>query len=695
MEKINTDMTKLHIMTMTALAAAGLLGASAMQTPPTTEYADSAMHIDLNPVVVTGTGVHQRLKSTPVPVEVITGSEIKSAGLNDLQQALTMMVPSLSFSPSAMGSYLRLNGLTNNHVLILVNGRKLTGDISGNVDLGQIDINLVKRVEVLNGAASTLYGSDAVGGVINIIMAEPEDESEFTSNSRYTTKNRFDQSAALTLRAGRIGSLTSYSYSHSDGWQNSHLTESGDELVETIAQLSLGYTSNNLMQRFTYEASDRLELYAEGTYYHRLLDRPLERKDVTGGLKYNTMSESYSWAGGGTWSLGSLGSLRLDYNGRRFTQYYKYGIASGDYEPGDYSLTKRQNYNEVELKGVLNLTENSNTVIGADYRRDRLRRPDSDLDKGLGTVSVYGQHEQRMGEHVTGIAGVRYDNYQDLGGRVTPKIAAMAKAGDFNVRATYAMGYRAPGIEELYYHMFKPMGSRYVVSLGNPDLKAESSDYVGLNMEYRTGRFSASVTGYLNFVRHMVTSGSTKFTAMTPERQAELIKEFPDIANTKPSLVSVKEYYNFSKARVRGVEANLSWNPTRDLSLGVNYAFAYGRGLNDDGTWQTLNRSIRHTATVNANYAHTWGSYTLNVNLTGRVQSKTYYPGDADGDAPGYGIWNLTSRHTLDSFRSFTLTPGIGVDNILNRRDNRPLNKNFALYSPGRSVVVSLTLKLK
>ncbi|MDE6825946.1 MAG: TonB-dependent receptor, partial [Paramuribaculum sp.] len=108
-----------------------------------------------------------------------------------------------------------------------------------------------------------------------------------------------------------------------------------------------------------------------------------------------------------------------------------------------------------------------------------------------------------------------------------------------------------------------------------------------------------------------------------------------------------------------------------------------------------LNRSVRHTATVNANYAHTWESYTLNVNLTGRVQSKTYYPGDADGDAPGYGIWNLTTRHTFDSFRSFTLTPGIGIDNILNRRDNRPLNKNFALYSPGRSVVVSLTVKLK
>ncbi|MBD4494138.1 TonB-dependent receptor plug domain-containing protein, partial [Xanthomonas citri pv. citri] len=90
----------------------------------------------------------------------------------DFLQALTMMVPSLSFRPNAMGSYLMMNGLSNKHVLILVNGRKVTGDITGNIDLNQIDMTRVKRIEVLNGAASYLYGSDAIGGVINIITNE-------------------------------------------------------------------------------------------------------------------------------------------------------------------------------------------------------------------------------------------------------------------------------------------------------------------------------------------------------------------------------------------------------------------------------------------------------------------------------------------------------------------------------------------
>ncbi len=673
---------------------AAVLPVMASESQSETEFTDST-HYDLNPVVVTGTGVHQRLKATPVPVEVISGREIRSAGINGLQDALKMMVPSLSFSPSAMGSYLRMNGLTNSHVAVLLNGRKMTGDISGNIDLGQIDINLIKRIEVLNGAASTLYGSDAVGGVINIITAGPDEESEFTTNSRYTRDGQFNQGLDLSLRAGRVGSLTAYNYSHSDGWQNSRYTEDDGELIETLAQLSLGYTSNNLTQRFTYDASERLALYAEGGYYSRLLDRPVERKDMSGGSKYNTFSESFSWGAGGAYSLGALGSVKFDYSGRTYGQWYKYMIASGDYLPGDYYKTKRQDYHDAELRGIFNFTDNSNTVFGTDYRYETLDRPESDLNKGLGTFSVYGQHEQRLAGHLTLLAGLRYDLHQEIGSRLTPKVALMYNKGNFNARATYAAGYRTPGIDELYYHMLKPMGSRHIITFGNRDLKAENSNFGSINVEYRTSRLTVSLTGYLNFVKNMVTSRSTKFSAMSESEQAALIAEFPEINDIKTSTLSVKEYYNFSKATVKGIEANLSFNPIVGLTLSANYSYAYGRGLNDDGSWQRLNRSVMHTGTFTANYSHDWDRYRLNVNLNGRVQSRTYYPGDADGDAPGYGVWNLTTRHMFSCFRRFALEPGIGIDNIFDRRDMRPLNSNFALYSPGRSVVASLRVTLK
>lgn len=658
-----------------------------------TEVCDSSVN-ELNPVVVTGTGTHRRLKDTPVPVQVITSSEILTAGINDIHEALAMMVPSLSFSPNAMGSYLRLNGLTNSHVLILVNGRKLIGDISGNVDLAQIDINTIQRIEILNGAASTLYGSDAVGGVINIITKEPSDIAEFNSNSSYSRKNQFNQGLNLSIHPRRVGSLTNFNYSHSDGWQNNHFTVSDNELIPTLAQLSLGYTSVNFGQKFTYDASDRLKLYADGSYYHRILDRPVTNPDITGGSNYNTMSESWSWGAGSAYSVCSLGEIKLDYSGRTFGQWYKYMAASGSWLPGDYQKTKRQIYNDLLITGNFNFSSTGSTLFGLEYRDETLRQFESDFDRSLGAFSVFAQHEQRFLLHFTAIAGLRYDRYRTLGGRMTPKVALMYNVRNFNIRGNYAAGYRAPGIDELYYHMFKPMGSRYIITFGNPYMKSESSNYGSVNFEYSSRRLSISLTGYINHIKNMVTSKSTKFANLSEDFQKQLLQEFPELADIKPSLVSFKEYYNYTKAHVKGIEANVNYNPVNDLSISLNYSYAYSKGLNPDGTWKRQNRSVANVVTFTANYGHTWKNYRLNVNLNGRVQSKTYYPDDADGNAPGYGIWNLTTRHTFTGIHGVTLTPGIGIDNIFNRRDTRPLNSNFALYSPGRSFVVSLAIKL-
>ena len=138
----------------------------------TNDDKDISKTINLNPVVVTGNGHHQLLKSTTTPVHVLSQQAIKETGTTDFQDVLTKLMPQVSFSPNAMGSYIRVNGLGNKYVLVLVNGKKMIGDIAGNVDLSRINMSKVKRIEVLDGAASALYGSDAIGGVINIITDE-------------------------------------------------------------------------------------------------------------------------------------------------------------------------------------------------------------------------------------------------------------------------------------------------------------------------------------------------------------------------------------------------------------------------------------------------------------------------------------------------------------------------------------------
>ena len=129
----------------------------------------AATPVNLNQVVVTGTGTHRRLKDSPVPIEVINGTDLKNAGVNSFEDALLLLNPSFNIRPTVMGSYFTLNGMSNKYILILVDVKIVAGDVSNNTDLSRIDMWRVKRIEILKGAASALYGSDAIAGVIYVI----------------------------------------------------------------------------------------------------------------------------------------------------------------------------------------------------------------------------------------------------------------------------------------------------------------------------------------------------------------------------------------------------------------------------------------------------------------------------------------------------------------------------------------------
>ena len=163
---------KIQVLMIVALLSGGAAFAQIHQS----EHRDSSMTnrtYNLNPIVVTGSGHHQRLKSTATPVHVLTNQEIHEQGIATFDAAIQRMMPQVSLAPNSMGTFLRMNGLGNKYILILINGQKLSGDISNNVDLNRINMSRVKRIEVLDGAASSLYGSDAIAGVINIITDQP------------------------------------------------------------------------------------------------------------------------------------------------------------------------------------------------------------------------------------------------------------------------------------------------------------------------------------------------------------------------------------------------------------------------------------------------------------------------------------------------------------------------------------------
>lgn len=650
---------------------------------------------NLNPVVVTGSGHHQRLKSTATPVRVLSSQEISEQGITTFDGALTRMMPQASMAPNAMGTFLRLNGLGNKYILILINGQKLSGDISNNVDLNRINIARVKRIEVLDGAASSLYGSDAIAGVINIITDQPtQNLISITSDTKVSGHGIMTEAVSLDIYKNGFGSYTSFSHDQADSYQTNdeeYVKGSEPQTQKTIAPFFTGYRSNIIGQKFTYAPTLHLALNAGLDYSYKITNRPETRSDITGGTDYEMRYKGLRWNVGGIYKFTNRHSLQADFTVDRFRYGKEYDVETKTYQIGDYVQSKKQRMMEGELKAILGITTHSTTIFGADWRKDYLVATSGNIDQHVSTLAAYAQHEMKFLKDFTATFGLRYTHHETFNNHLTPKLSLMYAPGSFRFRATYSAGFRAPGLDELYYHYYAVNRGKPQISFGNQDLKPEDSHYFSLNAEYRTHLIAISLTGYLNRINDMIVKQKID---VDDTSLAMLQREFPEMTKAEASkLVSYALYQNSDKGDVKGMQLNISANILPGLNISANYVYTYARYKSGEA-WQTLERSIRHAATIAVNYHHSWRQYALNVNLNGRLQSKTYYP-DYE-DAPGFGIWNLNTTHSLHFLKGVLFKPSLGIDNIFDKVDKRidASDRKYALYTPGRMFVIGGTIKL-
>lgn len=629
--------------------------------------------VNLNQVVVTGTGTHRRLKDTPVPVEVISSNDLKNAGVTTLQSAITMLAPSFSFETTPMANYTTMNGMSNEHLLILIDGQKLAGNISGATDIARINMSNVKRIEILKGAASSLYGSDAIGGVINIITDNPKNSVTASSYTKYEEYNQLEQNINADFTTKKFGSYSSYIYRRSDGWQlcDSAVTIKkgvAGKPFKTIRNASDKYSSNIVSQKFVFNPTKSLSIYAQGGFYNRSVDRPSTAIDKS-GYEYNILSQTFNFGLGGKYLLGKSDYIALDIHNDNFKNQNEYIVDTKNNKKGDKTLNQQQHYWSGNLKSVFKIGNYNKIVAGTEYVTENLDNPDALPEKkDVYTLSVYAQDEFKFSK-VQAVIGGRYTYHQKFGSKVTPKVSLMYTLGPVNVRASYAAGFRAPSLKELYY--IKEKGS--TIAIGNSGLNPEKSNYYSLNFEYIHNFLTASVTGYINDVKDLI--------------NLVTVKDPQNVIPNYNSKYTYKRYENVSKAKIKGLDFNLKGYVGAGFTVGGGYSYTYAR---DEETNSNLLRSIRHSGNVNMNWGHNWGLYDLNINVAGHIQSKRFE--DAQENAPGFSTWNLAFRNTFN-FKNFTLEPSIGLNNIFNYRDDRYYGFYYSTLNPGRTIFVSLLIK--
>ena len=660
-----------------------------------------AMQDSIPEIVVTGTGTEHYLKDAPVQTEVISRKMLDSYAGATLEDILSGLCASFDFSAGDMGANMQLGGLGNGYILILVDGKKMHGDVGGQNNLGLIDPARIERIEIVKGAASALYGSDAIAGVVNIILKKHRENILIENTSRGGSYGEFRQSNTVQFKVGKFTSSTNFQLKHSDGWQNTTYEDPNRyeyPITNSINKTVNRYTDWQVAQRFDYQATKDLSLYADGSFYRKRIYRPCGVPDYK---TYDFLYRNSSVATGGKLKLKNSNSIMLDVNYDSHAYYYMYTRETWDkeyddsgkeisfpYFPGDKGLQSDQSRLLLQLKGIFNLPYFNRLSVGTDTEinwLDAPRRLDEKDQVSDYTTSFYAQDEWTPIERLNITAGGRLTVNQNFGVRITPKVSALYKLGAFNLRATYSEGFKTPTLKELHYRYIRQM-SIISLNLGNTELDPQTSRYVSGGLEYNGTRFSINVTGYCNWVDNMI----TLVTIPLSQAPGDLVVTYDP--------ARVRQYQNMDDARTYGVDVNAKWIPVQSLTLTGGYSYLDTEANQYDEEDQVMKHVIidgmaHHRATVSAIWTHAWrrSNYRLGIGVYGRIQSKRYYQDDGNGKA--YNLWRLNTRHQFKLGKRWNAEVNAGIDNIFNYYETTYHSLNYGTTTAGRTFYGSLMIQ--
>lgn len=652
----------------------------------------------LQEVVVTGTGTQHLLKDAPVQTEVISHRQLQQFAGKSIEDILSGLTASFAFNENDMGSHLQMNGLGNSYVLILVDGRRLHGDNGGENDLSLIDPHNIEKIEIVKGASSALYGSDAIAGVINIITRKHREQGLMLENtSRVGSYGDIRQHNGIALNYGKFSSYTNFQLQHSDGWQNTseealsqteyHITDSRNKTVNR-------HTNWQLAEHLTYQLTPKIELYADGSIYWKRIYRPCGKHPGVDVKTYDMQYNNSSISAGGKWKLNETDVITLDADWKRHAYKYVYtdttltdGYVNGrftnyfPYFPGDKELQSDQRLTQISLKGVFALPYEQMLSAGFDYRYDWLEAP-MRVKGGKATdntQAIYVQDEWALLNPLYLTAGLRLTRNEGFGTRLTPKLSAMLKLGELRLRATWSQGYKTPTPKELHYQYIRNMNGVYLY-LGNTDLKAQTSNYFGVSAEYTLGHLTMTLSGYYNKVDNMI----ALVTIPTSEAPGDLIVQYDPMR--------VRQYQNMEDAKTYGIDFTARYQ-TKHFTAGASYSYLDTKAHQYDSDHDVMQEvTIDGMAHHKANWYVTWNHdfsklYHLGIGIYGRMSSKRYY--QIDGNGKGYQIWRLATTHQFGK----NLRLEAGIDNIFNYIDKTPHGLHLGTTTPGTTVYASLTVR--
>jgi len=440
-----------------------------------TAFGEEPVNIELEKIVVTPLGTQQDYGTVSRSMDVIGQYDLSSGHYENVSQPVGRLTSSQSidYGPESGTKSIRLRGSSAEQVLIMIDSRPITDSRTGQSELHQIPVDSVEKIEVIKGPASAVYGSSAIGGVVNIITKNPSKKPKTTIESSFGTFQTIHDSLSTSATIKDLGYYFNYSYDSSRGHRDNSQ-----------------YRSDNWTTKIDYKVGDDNRICFSGGYFQ-------DKGGTPGPIQAPT-----------------LDNFQLNFN-----NYLDLSWAAKLFEDGEISLRGFQNNNKLvfinstnpfssdaatgKTRGVIvqysqKLFDTYRVTAGFDGRTNLVDA--SLVGKHRNIVrSPFVQNEVSIGKNLEVNFGVRHDDYSNFSGPVSPSAGAAYKINEYSkIRFNYAKGFRAPTFNDLYW----PFDG---FTQGNPNLRPEKSWSWegGFDLGYKDG-LEFSATYFTNKLKDLI-----------------------------------------------------------------------------------------------------------------------------------------------------------------------------------------------
>jgi vitamin B12 transporter len=586
-----------------------LLNAALIASPA---YAQDIPDSDAPELVVTATRVAQPASEVGQAVTVIDRAEIErrqTVVVSDLLATTPGVTVTRNGTLGALTG-VRIRGAESDQTLVVIDGVRVNDPSStgGGFDFGNLLSSSVERIEVLRGPNSVPWGSQAIGGVVNIITAAPTEGLQARANAEYGYADSVFASAGVSGKTGPVsGSLTG-GYLKTDGISSA---ASGTERD--------GYRQYGGTARLGVELAPGIGLDLRGYFAD-------SRVDIDDGFDPNTFVVADSPAYGTTQELYGYAGLHANFAEGRFNNRVAFTIADINRdnfsEPGgDVSFLGRGRSERYEYQGDFRPLDQVRVVAGVERENSRFNDGFTYADTGI--TSVYGQLIVKPLDILTLTGGVRNDDHEDFGNHTTfGANAALALRTGTTVRASYGEGFKAPTL----YQLFSDYGNR------NLDPETARNFDVGVEQAFLGDRARVGVTYFNRRTRNQI-----DFRNCNPAEQATV----GSICANRPFGV----YDNVARAEADGVEFTLALRPVDALTLTANYSYIHSENRSVGADFgNELARRPQQTASVNADYRFPFG---LSIGGTVTMVDDSFNDAANTTRIDGYAIGGVRAEFPL------------------------------------------------